>query len=215
MKRHNTLFTIPIVILISLSLLLLNSCESNNNNNNNSSKDKQAAVKTKKKPTTVHKEIVKKMNSYKKGIDQAKKSMSNINKKSKETENIISNLRGDKKKITNNNNSKKKRKKVIKSIRSMSDTQTAIYKKSRNLDKCIKRVRLKYNNKNLAGSVKYQFEILKSGKVTNPIILESKWNNDKNGKEVEKCMLKTVGSWKFEEVLRSDKKFIMKSSSVF
>ncbi len=189
--------TANILILVFISFLLLfASCSKKDDGklNDKSKKDDK---------TTVHKEVVKKVNSYKKNIDKAKKSMNQINKQTFETEELLSNIRG------------KKKKKAIKTFRSLSETQTTHYKKANNLKKCINRVRKKNNDKNLAGSIKYQFEILKSGKVINAKILTRKWTNSKNGKDVEKCILKTISSWRFKEVLKTDKKFIMKSSIVF
>jgi len=144
------------VIFLSFILILslfINSCEKKKDKNPSKN------VKTEKvKKTKIHKEIVKKTDSYKKGIDQARKSMKKINKKNSETEDLIANIRGSKK--TSKKSTPKIPKKRIKSIRTIADTQVALYKKSKNLDKCIKRVRRKYNNKDLAGSIKYQFEIL-------------------------------------------------------
>ncbi len=197
--------TANILILVFISFLLLfASCSKKDDGklNDKSKKDDK---------TTVHKEVVKKVNSYKKNIDKAKKSMNQINKQTFETEELLSNIRGKKKKKA----ATTKNKKTIKTFRSLSETQSAHYKKANNLKKCIKRVRKKNNDKNLAGSIKYQFEILKSGKVINAKILTRKWTNNKNGKDVEKCILKTISSWRFKEVLKTDKKFIMKSSIVF
>ena len=198
---------IGLILLLSMFVVFI-SC----------SKEKESDDKSTdiKKKTTIHKEIVKKVNSYKQGIDKVKQSMAKVNKNTHKTEDIISNLRNSN--SVKRENVKTERKAVtkkIKSTRSMPETQSILYKKSNNLKKCIKRVRAKSKDKYLAGSIKYQFEILKSGRVVNAKIINRKWSNNKSGKAVEKCILKTVNSWKFSEVSKSEKRFIMKSSMVF
>ena len=89
-----------------------------------------------------------------------------------------------------------------KTSRSMGDIQSVVAKKSRSLEKCIKRARNKF--KTLAGQVLYSFKIKKNGKVTRVKIVNSSWNNKKYGKQVEKCLKKAVGSWKFPAVSKGD-----------
>ena len=89
-----------------------------------------------------------------------------------------------------------------KSSRRMGDIKAAVEKKSKNLQKCIKRGRNKF--KTLAGQVYYSFKIKKNGKVARVKVIKSSWNNKKYGKQVEKCLKKAVGSWKFSAVSKGD-----------
>ncbi len=85
-----------------------------------------------------------------------------------------------------------------KSSRNISDIQTEVNRKQKGLTKCIKRARSKFPS--LSGSVKYTFTIKKNGKVARVKILKRSWNNKRYGKVAEKCIIKTIKSWRFAKV---------------
>ena len=89
-----------------------------------------------------------------------------------------------------------------KSSRDLGSVQGIVSKKSKGLQKCIKRARSKFNT--LSGNLLYQFTIKANGRVSRVRITKSSWNNKKYGKIVEKCIIKAIKGWRFGKVSKGN-----------
>ena len=89
--------------------------------------------------------------------------------------------------------------------RDLGNVQETVSKKSKGLQKCIKRARSKFNT--LSGNLFYQATIKANGRVSKVKIAKSSWNNKRYGKMVEKCIIKAIKGWRFAKVSKGNVTF--------